>query len=46
VTNELSREGYVAVVPALYHRLGSNPLFSYLGAHHGFHGDERPRLPG
>jgi carboxymethylenebutenolidase len=31
VTAKLSREGYVAVAPVLYHRLGSNPLFSYTG---------------
>jgi carboxymethylenebutenolidase len=31
VTDKLSREGYVAVAPVLYHRLGSNPLFSYMG---------------
>jgi carboxymethylenebutenolidase len=31
VTDRLSREGYVAVAPVLYHRLGSNPLFSYTG---------------
>ena len=31
VTDKLSREGYVAVAPVLYHRLGSNPLFSYTG---------------
>jgi carboxymethylenebutenolidase len=26
VTDNLSREGYVAAAPVLYHRLGSNPL--------------------
>jgi carboxymethylenebutenolidase len=31
VTDKLSREGYVAVAPVLYHRLGSNPVFSYTG---------------
>ncbi|MGH8068946.1 MAG: dienelactone hydrolase family protein [Candidatus Entotheonellia bacterium] len=31
VTATLSREGYVAVAPVLYHRLGSHPLFSYTG---------------
>jgi carboxymethylenebutenolidase len=31
VTDKLAREGYVAVAPVLYHRLGSNPLFSYTG---------------
>jgi carboxymethylenebutenolidase len=31
VTDKFSRAGYVAVAPALYHRLGSNPLFSYTG---------------
>jgi carboxymethylenebutenolidase len=30
-TDKLPREGYVAVAPVLYHRLGSNPLFSYTG---------------
>src|SRR5688572_20471165 len=30
-TDKLAREGYVAVAPVLYHRLGSNPLFSYTG---------------
>jgi carboxymethylenebutenolidase len=31
VTDNPSRRGYVAVAPVLYHRLGSNPLFSYTG---------------
>src|SRR5918999_5390954 len=31
VTDRLAREGYVAVAPVLYHRLGSNPVFSYTG---------------
>jgi carboxymethylenebutenolidase len=31
VTDKLSRDGYVAVAPVLYHRLSSNPLFSYTG---------------
>ena len=31
VTDKLSRESYVAMAPVLYHRLGSNPLFSYTG---------------
>ena len=31
VTATLAREGYVAVAPVFYHRLGSNPLFSYTG---------------
>jgi carboxymethylenebutenolidase len=31
VTDKFSREGYVVVAPVLYHRLGSNPLFSYTG---------------
>jgi dienelactone hydrolase len=31
VTDKLTREGYVAVAPVLYHRLGSNPLFSHTG---------------
>jgi len=30
-TDRLSREGYVAVAPVLYHRLGSHPLLSYIG---------------
>jgi carboxymethylenebutenolidase len=31
VADKLSREGYVAVAPVLYHRLGFNPLFSHTG---------------
>jgi carboxymethylenebutenolidase len=31
VTDKLSREGYVAVAPVLYHRQGSNLSFSYTG---------------
>ena len=31
VIDKLAREGYVALPPALYHRLGSHPLFSYTG---------------
>jgi carboxymethylenebutenolidase len=31
ITDRLSREGYVVVAPVLYHRLASNPLFSYSG---------------
>jgi carboxymethylenebutenolidase len=31
VTDKFSRASYVAVAPVLYHRLGSNPLFSYGG---------------
>ena len=31
VTGKLAREGHVPVAPALYHRLGFNPLFSYTG---------------
>jgi Dienelactone hydrolase family len=31
VTDKLAHEGYAAVAPVLYHRLGSNPLFSYVG---------------
>jgi dienelactone hydrolase len=31
VTDKLAREGYVAVTPVLYHRLGFNLLFSYTG---------------
>jgi carboxymethylenebutenolidase len=31
VTDNLFKEGFVAVAPVLYHRLGSNPLFSYTG---------------
>jgi dienelactone hydrolase len=31
VTDKLAREGYTAVAPVLYHRLGSDPLSSYTG---------------
>jgi dienelactone hydrolase len=31
VTDKLSREGYLAVAQVLYHRLGSNLLFSFTG---------------
>jgi len=31
VTDKLAREGHVPVAPLLYHRLGFNPLFSYMG---------------
>ena len=31
VTDKPSREGCAAVAPVLYHRLGSNPLFSRAG---------------
>jgi dienelactone hydrolase len=31
VADKLAREGYVAVALVLYHRLGSNPLFSDTG---------------
>ncbi len=31
VTDKLAREVYVVVGPVLYHCLGFNPLFSYMG---------------
>jgi dienelactone hydrolase len=31
VTDKLAHEGYATVAPVLYHRPGSNPLFSYMG---------------
>jgi dienelactone hydrolase len=31
VTDKLPRAGHAAVSPVLYHRLGSNPLFSHAG---------------